>query len=104
MIGLDLGVGEEVLVRWYYCSVLSSVAVEARRDGGERLGDRYTFFPKVRVMDGCLNDGGVEAFFDRDEVRGEGLSLAGFVEFVEGLDEGARAYTEKGDSWTGWMN
>ncbi len=96
------GGSEEELLRWYYCSILNSAAVETRRKGGEgKLGDRYILVPKIRAMEKCLssgydsgepNGGSVEGFFESDAVKTEGLSLEGFAQFVEKLDAATERY------------
>ena len=100
------GVGEAELVKWYYCSVLTSDAVEMRRGGGVgKLGDRHVLVPKIRAMERRLNGGDVEGFFENKDVCAEGLSVEGFVQFVGKLDCAAREYAKReGYFGRGWRN
>ncbi len=93
---MNLNADNKELVRWYYCSTLSSDVTRRRRLGGEgRLGDKYIFIPKVRIMDRYLSNGSIDDFFCNVEVRKMGLSRDGFNEFIEKLKRDRENYNER---------
>ncbi len=96
---------DENLVRLYCRGVLSCNAIDRRRSGEKGLGDKYFFAPKVREMEKCLNSNGVEGFFSSDNAFEEGISMEGFVEFLDRIDSAEREYKRREDDFgIGWRN
>lgn len=86
-------INDRELVRWYYCSILSSDAIDRRRLGGvEKLGDKYIFTPKVNIMNKYLDGVDIDDFFGNKEVIDMGISREGFDVFVEKLRKDIRNY------------
>ena len=84
------------LVRWYYCSRINLEVIEERRKSiGDKVGDKYLLYPRLRKIEGCIKLCSLEEFFKQEVVTEERLSLKGFIDYLRELKQGHEKYQGK---------